>query len=171
MKQNIGRKVRCGKGLFISWSQNQNTYESRRNQRKRIEIVVLKSNKIRSNSRLTKLSISPGFSIYLTAKKMTPLTITLVSTITADHLRNFQNRSRTELWIPNRVLIVSALLAMTSRIGQMAIVKPATSTTGASDVIACAASGCFSIKSRSSFTKPAMLSSEASAVRIDTGKI
>ena len=149
----------------------QNTNKSRRNQREGIEIIVLKRNEIRSNCRLTKLYISQRFSIDLTAKKMTPLTITSVSTIAADHLRNFQNRSKTELWIPNRVLIVSALLAMTSRMGQIAIVKPATSTTGASDVIACAASGCFSIKSRRGSTKPAMLSSDASAVRIDTGKI
>jgi hypothetical protein len=50
------------------------------------------------------------------------------------HSRNFQNRSKTELCIPNLVTIVSALLAIRSRIGQMAIVRPATRMTGTNEV-------------------------------------
>ena len=68
--------------------------------------------------------------------------------------RNFQKRSNTELWIPNRVLMVSALLAMSSKIGQIQIVRRATRITGARDVIADAALGWAFRKSCSGFMKP-----------------
>lgn len=56
-------------------------------------------------------------------------------------IRNFQNLSRTLLWMPSLVTIVSALLAMTSRIGQIEIVSKATRMTGTKAVTAVAVSG------------------------------
>lgn len=87
------------------------------------------------------------------------------------HSRNFQNRSKTELWMPSLVLIVSALFAMTSKIGQIAMVRPATRKTGTSEVITCAVSGLRSIKFRNGVINSAMLLSEDNAQSSETGKI
>ena len=74
------------------------------------------------------------------AKKTTALTITKVSTCArsdyGSHSQNFQNRSITELWIPLLVTILSALLAIANKMGQIAIVSKATRITGAREDIA-----------------------------------
>lgn len=73
--------------------------------------------------------------------------------------------------MPSRVLIVSALLAMSSRIGQIDSVSDATKTTGPSEVIVDAASGCASIQDLREGMKSAMLVKDVRAQNRDTGKI
>jgi hypothetical protein len=111
----------------------------------------------------------------LTAKNTTPLTITTCqlcpSTLLEIYLQNFQNLSKTLLCIPSRVTIVSALLAMTSKMGQMAIVSRATRITGTREVIADAAFGFASSQSRNCGKKPAMLVKDVNAQSRETGKI
>ena len=73
--------------------------------------------------------------------------------------------------MPSRVLIVSALFAMTSRIGQMAIVRPATRKTGTRDVMTDAVSGFASMKFRKGVMNSAMLLRDDRAQSSETGKI
>jgi hypothetical protein len=67
--------------------------------------------------------------------------------------------------------MVSALLAITSKIGQIAIVKSATRMTGASDVMAEAAFGFASSQRLNCGRNPAMLVNDVKAQSSDTGKI
>ena len=73
--------------------------------------------------------------------------------------------------MPSLVLIVSALFAMSSRIGQMQIVSRATRMTGASDVMADDALGWALRKFCSGLMKPAMLVKLVKAQNRETGKI
>lgn len=121
----------------------------------------------------------------LTAKKTTPFTITNTSpfysapsTATGaqregarTNSQNFQNLSKTLLCTPNLVIIVSALLAITNKIGHIASVSNATKMTGAREVMAEAAFGLLDKNVWRGFMKPAMFVRDASAHRRETGNI
>ncbi len=67
--------------------------------------------------------------------------------------------------------MVSALFAMTSKIGQIAIVRPATKSTGTKEVITLAVSGYLAMKSSTGLKNPASFDNEDRAQRNETGKI
>lgn len=88
-----------------------------------------------------------------------------------DDSQNFQNRSKTLLCTPNLVIIVSALLAITNKMGHIASVSSATKMTGAREVMAEAALGLLSRNALRGFMKPAMFVRDARAQRRETGNI
>lgn len=67
--------------------------------------------------------------------------------------------------------MVSALFAISSKIGQIDSVSEATKTTGPSEVIVDAASGCASIQDLSEGMKSAMFVRDVKAQKRETGKI
>jgi hypothetical protein len=67
--------------------------------------------------------------------------------------------------------MVSALFAMTNRIGHIQSVKLATSMTGAREVIADAVFGLLARKSDKGLMNPAIVVKDDKAHRMDTGKI
>lgn len=122
----------------------------------------------------------------LTAKKTTPFTITIhpqfIQPLSLSlgsrggqgqtkNSQNFQNLSKTLLCTPNLVIIVSALLAITNKIGHMASVSKATKMTGAREVRAEAALGLLDRNAWRGFMKPAMFVRDARAHRRETGNI
>jgi hypothetical protein len=67
--------------------------------------------------------------------------------------------------------MVSALFAMTSKIGQIAMVNPATSKTGTSEVITLAVFGWLLTKFCSGLMNPAIFDKDERAQSSETGKI
>lgn len=87
------------------------------------------------------------------------------------NLQNFQNLSKTLLCTPNLVIIISALLAITNKIGHIASVSNATKMTGAREVRAEAALGLLERNVCRGFMKPAMFVRDARAHKRETGNI
>lgn len=87
------------------------------------------------------------------------------------NLQNFQNLSKTLLCTPNLVIIISALLAITNKIGHIASVSNATKMTGAREVRAEAALGLLERNVWRGFMKPAMFVRDARAHKRETGNI
>lgn len=100
-----------------------------------------------------------------------PSTVTGAQRGARTNSQNFQNLSKTLLCTPNLVIIVSALLAITNKIGHIASVSNATKMTGAREVMAEAAFGLLDRNVWRGFMKPAMFVRDARAQRRETGNI
>ena len=148
----------------------------------RIKVLSLKGGKVRLDSGLTDLYTTRGSVItkqdfwYTDSEEDHAINHHCAMSVLglpcdSGDSQNFQNLSKTELCTASLVFIVSALFAITSKIGQMHNVRLATRMTGASELMAAATLGSFARKSCSGLMNPAMLVNDDRAQRTETGKI